>query len=79
MVALGEHHGDLDGHWAIMEVIHDGSGTPLCAIRPCGMGITSKKALNMYGSLHLTSLYLLKGEQGDLKNKFQAWIGDIGC
>ena len=79
MVALGQHHGDFDGHRAIMEVMHGGGGTPLCAVRACGMDvITPSKALDMYESLHLTIPYLLRGEQRDLDDKFQAWIGDIG-
>ena len=76
MVALRQHHGDLDGHGAIMGVIHGGNGTLLSAVRPCGMGVTSRKALNMYGSPHLTIPYLLRDEQGDLEDKSQAWIGD---
>ena len=76
MVALRQHHGDLDGHGAIMGVMRGGGGTSLSAVRLCGMGITPKKVLDMYGSPHLTILYLLKSEQGDLENKSQAWIGD---
>ena len=45
-----------------MGVIHGGGGTPLSAVRLCGMGITPKKALDMYGSLHLTIPYLLRDE-----------------
>ena len=59
-----------------MGVIHGGGGTLLSAVRPCGMGVTSRKALDIYGSLHLTIPYLLRGEQGDLEDKFRAWIGD---
>ena len=73
MVALRD---DLDGHGAIIEVMHGGSRIPVSAIRPCGMGVTPKKALDMYGSLHLIFSYLLKGEQGDLEDKSRAWIGD---
>ena len=62
MVALGQHRGDLDGHGAIMEIIHGGSEIPLSAVRPCGMGVTPRKALDMYGSPYLTILYLLRGE-----------------
>ena len=62
MVALGQHRGDLDGHGAIMEVMHGGGGTPLSAVRLCGMDITPRKALDMYGSPHLTIPYLLRGE-----------------
>ena len=76
MVALRQHHGDLGGHGAIMGVMHGGGETPLSAVRPCGMGVTLKKALDMYGSPHLTILYLLRAEQGDLENKSRAWIGD---
>ena len=76
MVALRQHRGDLDGHEAIMGVIHGGGETPLSAVRPCRMGITTRKALDMYGSLHLTITYLLRGEQGDLEDKSRAWIGD---
>ena len=72
MVALDPHRDDLDGHGAIMGIMHGGSGTPLSVVRPCGMGITSKKALDMYGGLHLTIPYLLRGEQRDLEDKFQA-------
>ena len=76
MVALHQHRGDLDGHGAIMEVIHGGSETPLSAVRLCRMGVTPRKALDMYRSLHLTIPYLLNGEQGDLEDKSRAWIGD---
>ena len=50
MVALSQHHGDLDGHGAIMGVMHGGDRTPLNAVRPCEMGVTPRKALDMYGS-----------------------------
>ena len=76
VVALCQHRGDLDGHGTIMGVMHGGGKTPLSAVRPCGMGVTPKKALDMYGSLHLTILYLLRGEQEDLEDKSRAWIGD---
>ena len=69
MVASGQHRGDLDGHGAIIGVMHGGGGTPLCAVRLCGMGVIPKKALDMYGSSYLTILYLLKGERGDLEDK----------
>ena len=49
-----------------MGVMHGGSGIPLSAVRPCGMSVTPRKALDMYGSPHLTIPYLLRGEQGDL-------------
>ena len=62
MVALGQHRGDLDGHGAIMRVMHGSGGTPLNAVRPYGMGVTPKKALDMYRSPYLTIHYLLKGE-----------------
>ena len=58
MVALGQHRGDLDGSGAMMGVIHGGVGTPLSAVRPCGMDVIPRKALDMYGSSHLTILYL---------------------
>ena len=76
MVALSQHYGDLDGHGAIMGVMHGGGETPLSAVRLCGMDVTPRKALNIYGSPHLTISYLLRGEQGDLEDKSQAWIGD---
>ena len=79
MVALNQHRGDLDGHGAIMEVMHGGRETPQSAVRPCGMDVTLMKALDMYGSPHLTILYLLRDEQGDLEDKSQGWIGDIEC
>ena len=79
MLIFGQHLGDLDGHGAIMEVMHDDGGRPLSAIRLCGMGVTPRKALDMYGSPHLTISYLLRAEQGNLEDKFQAWVGDIGC
>ena len=69
MVALGQHRGDLGDHGAIMEIIHGGGGTPLSVIRSCGTGVTPRKALDMYGSPYLTIPYLLRGEQGDLKDK----------
>ena len=62
MVALCQHRGDLDGHGAIIEVMHGGGRRPLSTIRPCGMDITPKKALDMYGSPQLTIFYLLRGE-----------------
>ena len=69
MVALGQHYGDLDGHGAIVGVMHGGSGTPLSAVRLCGMGVIPKKALDIYKSPHLTIPYLLRSEQGGLENK----------
>ena len=77
MVALDQHYGDLNGHGVIMGVMHGGGGTPLSAVRPYGMGVTPSKALDMYESPYLTISYLLRGEQGDLEDKFQAWIGYI--
>ena len=71
MVALSQHYGDLDGHGAITGVMHSDVGTLLSAIRPCEMGVTPSKALDMYGSPHLTILYVLKDEQGDLEDKSQ--------
>ena len=62
VVALGQHRGELDGHGVIIEVMHGGGGTPLSVVRPCGMGVTPKKALDMYGSPHLTILYLLRNK-----------------
>ena len=76
MVALGQYHGDLNGHGAIMEVIHGGGGTLLSAVRPCGMDVTPRKALDMYENRHLTIPYLLRCAQRDLEDKSQAWIGD---
>ena len=76
MVALRQHHGDLGDHGAIVGVMHGGGETPLSAVRPCGMGVTPRKALDMYGSPHLTILYLLRDEQGDLEDKSQVWISD---
>ena len=63
------HRGDLDGHGAIAEVIHGGDETPLSTVRLCGMGVIPRKALDMYGNLHLTTPFLLRGEQGDLEDK----------
>ena len=75
-MALGKHCDDLDGYGAIMGVMHGGGGTPLSVVRLYGMGVTPRKALDMYGSPHLTIPYLLRDEQGNLKDKSQAWIGD---
>ena len=72
MVDLRQHRGDLDGHGAIMGVMHGGGETPLSAVRLCGMGVTPRKALDMYGSMHLTILYLLRDEQRDLEDKSRA-------
>ena len=47
---------------AIIRFMHGGGGTPLSAVRPCGMDITPRKALDMYGSLYLTISYLLRAE-----------------
>ena len=77
MVALRQHRGDLGGHGAIVGVMHGGGETPLSTIRPCGMDVSLKKALDMYRSPHLTISYLLRSEQGDLEDKSRAWIGDI--
>ena len=77
-MALCQHHGDLDGHGAIMKVMHGGDGTLLNVVRPCGMVVIPRKALDMYGSLHLTIPYLLRGEQRGLEDKFHIGIGDIG-
>ena len=62
MVAFGQHRRDLNCYGAIMGVMYGDGGTPLSAIRPCGMGVIPRKALDMCGSLHLTILYLLRGE-----------------
>ena len=70
MVALGQDRGDLDNHGAIMEVMHGGDGTPLSAVRSCGMGLITCKALDMYGSPYLIIPYLLRGEQGNLMVNF---------
>ena len=55
MAALGQYRGDLDGHGTIIGVIHGDNGTQLSAVRPCGMGVTPSKALDMYRSPHLTT------------------------
>ena len=70
MVALRQHRGDMDGHSTIMEIMHGGGGILLSAVRSCEMGVTPRKALDMYGSPHLTIPYLLKDEQGNLEDKF---------
>ena len=54
MVALGRYRGDLNGYGAIMEVMHCGNRTILKVVRPCGMGVTPRKALNMYRSPYTT-------------------------
>ena len=66
----------MDGYGIIIEVMHGGGGIPQSEVRPCGMDVTLRKALDMYGSPHLIISYLLRGEQGDLEDKSQAWIGD---
>ena len=76
MAALGQHRGDLGGHGAIIGIIHGSSGTPLSVVRPCGMGVIPKKALDIYRSPHLTIPYLLKDEQRDVEDKSRTWIGD---
>ena len=77
MVALGQHRGDLDGHGAIIGIMHGGGETLLSVVRPCGMGVTPRKALDMYRSPHLIIFYLLRGKQENLEDKSQVWIGDI--
>ena len=72
MVDLRHDRRDLDGHGAIVGVIHGGGETPLSAVRPCGMGVTPRKTFNMYESPHLTIPYLLRDEQGDLEDKSRA-------
>ena len=79
MVALGQHRGDLNGHGTIMRVMSGGGETPLSVVRPCGMDVIPRKALDMNGSLYLTISYLLRDEQGDLEDKSQGWIDDIRC
>ena len=69
MVALSQHRGDLDDHGAIMVVMHGGNGTPLSAVRPCGMDVIPRKALDKYRSLHLIIPFLLRGKLGDLEDK----------
>ena len=69
MVALCQHRSDLNGYRAIMRVMHGCGETSLSAVRLCGIGVTPRKALDMYGSPHLTILYLLKGEKRDLEDK----------
>ena len=59
-----------------MGVVHGGGGISLSVIRLCGMGVTPRKALDMYGSPYLTIPYLLRGEQGDKEDKSRVWIGD---
>ena len=76
MVALGQHRGDLDGHGAMTEIMHGGGGTPLSMVRPCGISVIPRKALDMHGSPHLTISYLLRGEQENLEYKSRAWIDD---
>ena len=49
----------MDG--AVMGIMYGGGGTPLSAVRPCGMGVIPRKALDMYGSPHLTISYLPRG------------------
>ena len=61
-MALGQHHGDLDGYGAIIGIMHGSGGIPLSVVRLCGMDVIPRKALDMYGSLHLTIPYLLRGE-----------------
>ena len=56
--------------------MYGGGGTPLSTVRLCGMGLTPRKALDMYESPHLIIPYPLRGEQGDLEEKSRAWIGD---
>ena len=77
VVALGQQRGNLDSHGAIMGVMHDGNERLLSAVRLYGMGVTLRKALDMYESSHLSISYLLRDEEGDLEHKSQVWIGDI--
>ena len=52
-----------------MVVTSGGEETPLCAVRPCGMGIPPNEALDTSVHLHLTIDYLLKGECKDLESQ----------
>ena len=56
--------------------MHGGGRTLLSVVRPYGMGVIPRKALDMYGNPHLTIPYLLRGEQGNLEDKSRAWIGN---
>ena len=75
-MALGQDRGDLGGHGAIIGVMHGDGGTSLSTVRLCGMDVIPRKALDMYGSPHLTISYLLRDEQRDFEDKSRAWIGD---
>ena len=68
MVAPRRHRGDLGGLGVTMRVKHGGGETPLSAVRPCGMGVTSRMALDISGSPHLTILHLLRGEVKGLRD-----------
>ena len=70
-MALDQHCGDLEGHGAIIGIMHGGGRTPLSAVRPYGMGVTPRKALDIYRSPYLTIPYLLRDEQGDFEDKSQ--------
>ena len=78
-MAIPDLHGDdLDGYGIVMEIMLGGSSTRLNAIRPYGMDVTGSMTLDMCKSPHLMIFYLQKDEQGDLKDKSQGWISDIG-
>ena len=46
--------------WKGQRVTGGGKEIPLNAVRPCGMGVPPKEALDMDGSLYLTIGYLLR-------------------
>ena len=56
--------------------MHGGGGIPLSIVRSYRMDVIPRKALDMYESPHLTIPYLLRSEQGDLKDKSRTWICD---
>ena len=66
MVSCYGHCGDLHSHGVTIGIIHGRKKTPLNAIRPCEMDITSNMALDMYGSLDLIIPYLLRDKFGGL-------------
>ena len=68
MIKKCDNHNDL-GERATMGVKGGGAKTPLSTIRPCGMGISHKGALEMSTSLNLTIGYLLRNKWKDLESK----------
>ena len=68
MIPAYWHHNDLGGHGITIKIMYDGERIPPNMIRLYKMDVIPRIVLKMCGSSHLTIPYLLKGEQGGLRD-----------